>query len=137
VLRTHERALRKVLASSGALRPARIAIVGGGLFPRTALILRTLLPASRITIIDANRANIDCARGLLRAPGIEFRHERYTGCGDYDLVVLPLAFQGDRQAICARPPACGVIVHDWIWRRWGAGHIVSLTLLKKVYLVRP
>jgi hypothetical protein len=152
VLRTHERALRNLLASCGAPQPGRVAIVGGGLFPRTALILRTLLPASRLTIIDANSANLDCARSLLRAPEIEFRHERYKGGGDYDMVVLPLAFQGDRQAILlakaparpalhtrdgARPPACGVIVHDWIWRRPGAGQIVSLALLKKVYLVQP
>ena len=137
VLRTHERALRKLLASAGALRPARIAIIGGGLFPRTALILRKLLPGSRLTIIDSNRDHIDCARGLLHTKEIEFRQERYAGGGDYDLVVIPLAFQGDRQAICARPPACGAIVHDWIWRSLGAGHIVSLVLLKRVYFVRP
>jgi hypothetical protein len=137
VLRTHERALRALLASSGALRPERVGIIGGGLFPRTAFILRTLLPESRLTIIDASRENIDCARDLLRTPEIEFRHESYTGGGDFDLLVLPLAFRGDRAAVCARPPACGLIVHDWIWRGWGKGKIVSLALLKRVYLVRP
>jgi hypothetical protein len=136
VVQTHERALRALLASSGALRPKRVGIVGGGLFPRTASILRTLLPESRLTIIDANRENIDCARDLLGSSDIEFRHERYTGGGDYDLVILPLAFRGDRAAICAYPPGCGLIVHDWIWRRWGAGQIVSILLLKRVYLVR-
>ena len=140
VLRTHERALRRLLASSRVserLRPVRVGIVGGGLFPRTALILRRLLPESRLTIIDADRKNLDCAREWLDTLEIEFRHEYYTGGGDYDLLVLPLAFRGDRAAICARPPACGLIVHDWIWRRWGAGHIVSTALLKRVYLVRP
>lgn len=137
VLRTHERALRRLFASSGELHPKRVGIVGGGLFPRTAVILRILLPGSVLTIIDANHENIDSARKLLRAPEIEFRHECCTGGGDFDLLVLPLAFRGDRAAICARPPACGLIVHDWIWRRWGAGHIVSLALLKRVYLVRP
>ena len=137
VLRTHERALRTLLASFGALRPKRIGIIGGGLFPRTASILRNLLPESQLTIIDANRENIDCARNLLRTSEIEFRHERYTGGGDFDLVVLPLAFRGDRAAICARPPAWGLIVHDWIWHKWGNGQIVSLALLKRVYLVRP
>lgn len=137
VLRTHERALRAVLTSSGTPHPQSIGIVGGGLFPRTALILRTLLPESRLTIIDASRENLDCARNLLPAPEIEFRHQRYTGGGSFDLVTLPLAFRGDRNAVCAHPPTCGIIVHDWIWRRWGEGRIVSLALLKRVYLVRP
>lgn len=137
VLRTHERALRAVLASSRTRAPQRVGIIGGGLFPRTALILRTLLPESRLTIVDASRENLDCASNLLRAPEIEFRHERYTGGGDFDLVILPLAFRGDRSAICARPPVGGLVVHDWIWHRWGHGEIVSFALLKRVYLVRP
>jgi hypothetical protein len=137
VLRTHERALRRLLASAEIQRPGRVAIVGGGLFPRTAIILRSLLPGARLTILDADRANLESARKLLRAPEIEFRHERFTGGGDYDLLVLPLAFQGDREAVCKAPPAGGVIVHDWIWRKPGAGQIVSLALLKRVYLVRP
>jgi Fatty acid desaturase len=137
VVRVHERALRAVLAASGTLRPRHVGIVGGGLFPRTALILRRLLPDSRLTIIDASSRNIDCARRLLRTTDVEFHHHLYTGGGDFDLVVLPLAFRGDRAAICARPPACGLMVHDWIWRKWGAGRIVSLALLKRVYLVRP
>ncbi len=137
VLRTHERALRNLIASSGPLYPKRIGIVGGGLFPRTAIILRTLLPASALTIIDADRENLDAARAQLGASQIEFRHEYYIGGGDYDLLVLPLAFRGDRGPICARPPACGLIVHDWFWRRWGDGYVVSPALLKRVYLVRP
>ena len=135
VLRTHERALRAVLSSSEPLRAKRIGIIGGGLFPRTALILRALLPDSRLTIIDANRENLDCARNLLQTAEIEFLHETYTGGGDYDLLILPLAFQGDRASICAHPPACGLIVHDWIWHKRGAGKIVSLALLKRVYLI--
>jgi Fatty acid desaturase len=137
VLRTHERALRNLLASNSSLRPKRVGIVGGGLFPRTAYILSNLLPEARMTIIDFSRENLACARELLLTSAIEFRQEHYTGGGDFDLLVLPLAFRGDRAAICARPPACGVIVHDWIWRKWGAGQIVSLALLKRVYLVRP
>jgi len=137
VLRTHERALRNLLAASGPLRPKRVGIIGGGLFPRTALILRKLLPESELTIIEADRENIDSARAMLRIPEIEFRHEYYTGGGDYDLLVLPLAFRGDRGPICACPPVCGLVVHDWIWRRWGDGYVVSPALLKRVYLVRP
>lgn len=133
VLWTHERALRRVLGTAPA---SHVGIIGGGLFPRTALILRKLLPGSRLTVVDASLPNLDRARGFL-GPGIEFRHERYSGGGDFDLVVLPLAFVGDREAVCARPPAYGVLVHDWIWRHWGDGAVVSPALLKRVYLVRP
>jgi hypothetical protein len=134
VLRTHERALQEVL---GGCDPKHVGIIGGGLFPRTASILRTLVPKARLTIVDASRENLDCARNLLCAPDIEFRHACYTGGGEFDLVILPLAFKGDRAAICARPPARGVLVHDWLWNHWGRGTIVSVLLLKRVYLVRP
>ena len=53
-----------------------------------------------------------------------------------DLVVLPLAFDGDRDAIYAHPPAPVVVVHDWIWRRRGEGYVVSFLLLKRLNLVR-
>jgi hypothetical protein len=51
-------------------------------------------------------------------------------------VVFPLSFDGPRADIYARPPAHAVIVHDWIWRKRGASHIVSIALLKRVNLVR-
>ena len=150
VLRAHARALRPLVA---ALPPvARIVIVGGGLFPRTALILRALLPAAQITIVDADRANLDRARILLAAASrdIDFVHAHYevmpgtatpgrpddddaAGC---DLLVIPLSFDGDRAAIYARPPAPAVLVHDWIWRRRGASRLVSIALLKRINLVR-
>jgi hypothetical protein len=137
VLRTHERALRRVLGTAGSPPVGHVGIVGGGLFPRTALILRKLLPGSRLTVLDANLANLERARDFLGEPEVEFRHERYAGGGDFDLIILPLAFVGDRAGVCARPPACGIIVHDWIWNRWGDGAVVSPALLKRVYLVRP
>jgi len=59
-------------------------------------------------------------------------HDR-DGC---DLLIVPLAFDGDRPAIYARPPAAAVIVHDWIWRRRGVGCVVSIALLKRINLVR-
>jgi hypothetical protein len=54
----------------------------------------------------------------------------------YEVVVLPLSFEGDRDAMYAHPPAGAVIVHDWLWRRRGISRIVSLALLKRVNLVR-
>jgi hypothetical protein len=34
---------------------------GGGLFPRSALILRRLLPETRLTVIDVSRESLDQA----------------------------------------------------------------------------
>jgi fatty acid desaturase len=152
VLTTHARAFRRV---HGALSHVEnVAIVGGGLFPRTALILEKLLPAARITIIDANVENLHRARGLLGSRKIDFVHgygpfsslsrpinnrrqvANLPYRGSYDLVVVPLSFKGDRDAIYEHPPAPVVIVHDWIWRKRGDGGIVSVALLKRINLVR-
>ena len=93
-------------------------IVGGGLFPRTALVLKRALPGAAITIVDANADHLAVARRFLddavrvAAPGLSS-----TATSDpADLVVIPLSFRGDRRAIYARPPARAVLVHDWIWR---------------------
>jgi hypothetical protein len=140
VLRTHTRAFREVCGALPQLE--RVGIVGGGLFPRTALILAKLLPAARITIIDADRANLDRALGLLGVwldtGNIDFVNALYSesACGAYDLVVIPLAFHGDRAAIYARPPAQAVLVHDWIWRKRGLSRIVSFAPLKRLNLVQ-
>lgn len=137
VLRTHARAFRGLIDTLPPIE--RVAVVGGGLFPRTALILQELLPAARITIIDGSRANLDQARPLLRTANIEFVHARYTGSNSNgcDLLVIPLSLDGDRTAIYERPPAPLVIVHDWIWRKRGDSRIVSIPLLKRLNLVRP
>lgn len=135
VVRTHERAIRELV---GGLRDiSRVGIVGGGLFPRTALILRDLLPRAHLTIIDASRANLDIARQRLSDSDVELVHARFdaTDTCPYDLLVLPLSFEGDRASIYARPPAAAVIVHDWIWRARGVSRIVSVMLLKRVNLV--
>jgi len=178
LLRAHEGAFRKLLTRAGGLEGTapRIAIVGGGLFPRTALVLRRILPHARLTIIDANLAHLTAAREWPIGSDVEFIHERFPRSnlsaseGDstrplvaqafgpangrvesspeglcyvsiamyasFDLVVLPLSFEGDRDALYDRPPARTVIVHDWLWRKRGVSGIVSVALLKRLNLVR-
>jgi fatty acid desaturase len=138
VVEVHARALESVLAAVPA-RVERVAIVGGGMFPRTALVLRRLRPDARLTIIDASLANIDCARRLLGPDNrIEFVHAWYSPepSRAFDLVVIPLSYVGDRRALYANPPAAAVIVHDWIWRKRGVSRIVAVALMKRVNLVR-
>jgi len=134
VLSSHRRAFQTLLPQE-TIRS--VTIVGGGLFPRTALILRELLPAAHLTIIDSNPRNIETARRLLDGV-IGYRNERYVASesSDCDLTVIPLCLKGDRAAIYRSPPSSTVLVHDWIWRRRGSGTIVSIALLKRLNLVR-
>jgi hypothetical protein len=137
VLRTHEQALADLLEQLPHLRT--IAIVGGGLFPRTALALRRLRPSACLTVIDANPTNLARARAWIGADAARFVHARVAGSewgSEFDLVIIPLAFVGDRAAVYANPPAPAVIVHDWLWRRVGTSRIVSIGLLKRMNLVR-
>ena len=177
LLRTHEGAFRRLLTRGGGPEGTapRIAIVGGGLFPRTALVLRGILPHARLTIIDANLAHLNAAREWPIGGDVEFIHERFparNGSGSegdtrplvaqvvrpangrvegspkglryvpiatssaFDVVVLPLSFEGDRKALYDRPPARIVIIHDWLWRKRGVSGIVSVALLKRLNLVR-
>lgn len=135
LLRTHGRALRALLPEmSNALT---VKIVGGGMFPRTAILLRELLPEAEITIVDASLKNIDTSRAFLDE-GVQVTHELFTGMpdDDTDLVVIPLAYVGDRHALYQTPPAPIVLVHDWIWSKRGDSVVVSPFLLKRLNLVR-
>ena len=139
VLERHTRAFQRVLPRVGPVR--RVTIVGGGLFPRTALIVRQLLPDATLTIVEADAANLAMARNhfpsALSSPSVSWHHARFDAGHrvDADLVVLPLAFRGDRAAVYRDPPAARVIVHDWIWRRRSPGARVSWLLLKRLNVV--
>jgi hypothetical protein len=135
LLRRHERAFRRLLPALPVVR--RVAVVGGGLFPRTILVLRRILPDAEIVVIDRSAANLETARRFL---GDEFRsiHASYTPelVADCDLTIIPLAFVGDRRAIYDQPPTAAVLIHDWLWRRHGRSAIISVLLLKRLNLVR-
>jgi hypothetical protein len=135
VLHHHRRAVQTLLPHLG--NPRRVTIVGGGLFPRTVLILRELMPTAELTIVDSNPRNLETARNILGG-NIEYRHARYSPdqSNAADLTVFPLCLDGDRAAIYRHLPSSAVLVHDWIWRPRGVSVIVSLVLLKRLNLVR-
>jgi hypothetical protein len=134
LLKTHERALRRLLPRLSQVR--RVTIVGGGMFPRTAILLRALIPEAAITIVDARAEHIQTAMGFLTGDvATERRLFDPAASEDTDLLVIPLSFIGDRRTIYRHPPAPIVLVHDWIWSRVGAGTIVSVFLLKRINLV--
>ncbi len=135
VLKKHERAFRALLPELPQIR--RVGIVGGGMFPRTTLILQRLLPNAQLTIIDASEESLRSARRFVDR-NVEFIHRFFDASQQtgVDLMVIPLAFVGERSAIYRRPPAPAVLVHDWIWHRHGRGVVVSLPLLKRLNLVK-
>ena len=134
VLASHERAFRALLPAIPGAR--RITIVGGGLFPRTALILGKLRPEANLTIVDANRDHLTVAQSFLSGE-VELREQFFDPRTDDggDLVVIPLSFIGNRQEVYGNPPARAALVHDWMWNRQGTGVRVSWLLLKRLNLV--
>jgi hypothetical protein len=135
VVRCHANALRRLVTRLPQART--VAIVGGGLFPRTAMVVRSVLPEAELTVIDASAENVQTAHDLVRDSvhwlNAWYDPQRHIG---FDVVVIPLAYVGDREALYARPPAPVVLIHDWIWRRRGPGEVVSFWLLKRLNLVR-
>ncbi len=134
VLATHERAVRRLIEVAGPIRS--VTVVGGGLFPRTAIVLGRVLPGVPLTIVDADAGHLDIARAFLgEHVTAEHRAFRADESDAADLLVIPLSFEGDRQAVYARPPARAVLVHDWIWRPQPRTAVVSWWLLKRLNLV--
>lgn len=151
LLRCHGRALDRVLADAGlSLAEVRSAlVVGGGLFPRSVLLLRERAPATTVTVLDGDLRHLDIARAWLRRQGIAdgglrflqaeypVGRQRFAIDRDLGLAIFPLAFHGDRDRLYREPPASITLVHDWAWRRRGeAGRLVAPFLLKRLNLVR-
>jgi len=140
VLRVHERAWKKVLVDMPL--PRRIVIVGGGLFPRTALILRRLAPDARLVIVDLRQDRLERARFWLDEQ-VEFVRGFCTSenlgalAGEADLVVVPLALRGAKSGFYRMQSVRYVAVHDWLWLRRGRSVVVSWVLLKRLNLVTP
>ena len=130
----HAEAVRRLMRDPAGI--TRVTVVGGGLFPRTALVMQQLFPAAALTIIDADARHLEIARRFL-PDSIAVRHARYDGAPDEtaDLVVIPLAFIGDRQALYDNPPAARLLIHDWIWAAGSRSVVISWLLLKRLTLV--
>ena len=134
VLAAHERAFAALLPQLPSIR--RVTIVGGGLFPRSALVVHRLLPDAILTVVDAKREHLDIAAAFL-PPTVECQQRLFDPAvaEPADLVVIPLAFIGDRERVYRHPPAAAAVVHDWMWKRRGGGAPVSWLLLKRMNLV--
>jgi len=65
VIDRHQRAIRSLLIEMPPVN--RVGIVGGGLFPRTAIILSRLMPSAALTLIDMSAENLAIARPFVSA----------------------------------------------------------------------
>jgi hypothetical protein len=137
LLRAHTAAFAALLPPEERTRIRAVTVIGGGLFPRTALALGPLLPQARFTIVDRSVAHIEAARAQIGAAGLATRVTFEVGTfdaqrpGACDLLVLPLAFRGDRSPFYRHPPARLVAIHDWGWRRPRATRSARVSLLPK------
>jgi hypothetical protein len=134
LLRTHGKALQKVLAEVSAVR--QVTIVGGGMYPRTAILLRRLFPAAEMRIVDSSLEHLEVAKAFVD-DSIQFEHGHFRceGKENSDLLVIPLSFRGCRDSVYRNPPARAVLVHDWIWNKRGRSAVVSVLLLKRLNLI--
>src|SRR5439155_21105074 len=135
IFKPHLRAFEKLLPQLPEIKTATV--VGGGLFPRSALVLRRLLPDAEITLLDRKAEHLEIAAGFVS--NVRFVQETFHGRADpeVDLLVIPLAYCGDRQAVYAHPPARAVLVHDWFWRPRGRSVLISFALLIRLKLIVP
>jgi hypothetical protein len=142
MLSSHERAFRRLLAAQ-TVATQRVAIIGGGLFPRTALVLQRVLPGAELTIVDRSEDSLRIARKFLRGRGLDagrlrFRHAAFAPelAADYDVVVAPLAFVGDRSLLRSIGPGRLLVVHEWLWQRSSRrSSVISCFLLKRLSLL--
>ena len=135
VLGAHERAFRRLRPVLGTAES--VAIVGGGLFPRTALILNRLVPHARLVVIDEDAGNLSRAREAAPELDVDWVRARFDPAlhAGFDMVVVPLAYRGDRSLLYENPPADVLVVHDWLWRPRGSSTVVSIGLLKRINVV--
>jgi hypothetical protein len=142
MLWSHERAFRRLLSRLPCV-PERIAIIGGGLFPRTALVLRRILPRAQLTIIDHSDESLTVARDFFQRRRLDvgtmrFQHSTFAPelAGAYDVVVAPLAYVGDRGLLRTTRHRTSLFVHEWLWQRSsGQSAVISLMLLKRLSLL--
>lgn len=134
LLRTHAKAIHRLIPYFPAIQSALI--IGGGMYPRTAILLKSFLPNTKVRILDSKSEHLAMARPFLDDDaGMEQAHYGPNFPVETDLLVVPLSFNGSRQEIYRNPPAPAVLVHDWIWRKRGRSAIVSLLLLKRMNLI--
>lgn len=135
---SHRQAFAQLFRQVGAA-PRHIVVVGGGLFPRSVLVLVELLPHAELVVVEQEARHIVLAQEELARRNVSMARIRFV-CGRFDptvhaqgvdLVVLPLGLVGAADILTAGSP-CPVAVHTWWWSRVGHSVAVSPWLLKRL-----
>jgi len=136
VLARHRQAFVAALEGLDRASLRRVAVVGGGIFPRSARLLRELLPDAELVVIDASEESLRLGRSMLPDAAVAWRAARWSPEDerDFDLVVLPLAFVGAPP----RPARAVHLVHAWWTDRRGDRSVpVSFALFKRLSVLLP
>jgi hypothetical protein len=139
VVSAHEKAVRDLTAHFRV--PKQVAIIGGGLFPRSAIVVHKVWPKAKVCIIDANRQHLETCRSWLRGDEtMVCARVTPNTLPEAEIIFVPLAFDQDKRPLYDAPKNGCIIVHDWIWNQPKEGNsvhtaIASIFLLKRLNLV--
>lgn len=117
------------------LTPRKILIVGGGILPRSIIILKKLYPSTELHVLDMSKQSLREAQNYLKTytneDNVFYIHSEYDPSlsKNYDLVVFPLAFRGLYSTSYTT-----TLRHCWIWERHARAEVVSMFLLKKIVI---
>ncbi|NUN12754.1 MAG: fatty acid desaturase [Myxococcales bacterium] len=146
LVRRHTEAFARVVRTIEGFDPQGILIVGGGLFPRSVLVVSALWPQAHIQVLDQDADHIVRAKQYLTERGMDLTHvvfrqdtfepELPTAA---DLVILPLAYVGERKPLYVpRNDGAVTLIHDW-WhtRRGDVSTPITIWVWKRLTLVLP
>jgi hypothetical protein len=143
MVRGHARAFARLRPLIGS--PRRIVVIGAGLFPRSALALGAVFPEAQLVLVDARAEHLARARHHLActAPELAARATYQTmrvrdlASFSADLVVIPLAFEGDRTRLWTQAAHPALAVHEWSSGPTSPASVrVSRLLCKRIRFVR-
>lgn len=146
LIRRHTEAFARLTKTIANFEPHGILIVGGGLFPRSVLVVSKLWPEAHIQVLDQEADHIARAQRYLTEKGADlnkvmFRQETFepelpTAA---DMVILPLAYVGNRMSLYVpRKDGAVTLIHDW-WhvRRGDRSTPITVWVWKRLTLVLP
>ena len=118
--------------------PRRVAIVGGGLFPRSALVVRLVWPEAEVAIFDADEKHLEHCRKWLHG-NEELCHKRVTAddLPPADVVFVPLALHEPKEGFYSSSRTAKIFAHAWTWNPTEESMVASPLLLKRMNLLKP
>jgi hypothetical protein len=146
IIANHKQAVAKLMFQYQVPVPSKICVIGGGGFPRSVILLRQLYPSAKIMVVDKCLNNLAIAKRHLQNQNHAL--ERIQLCNGlaasthlsiYDLVLVPLGFNGDKKSLFTtslHTSKTVFLLHAWMWHSGEKGIRVSWWLLKRINYFR-